>query len=124
LEEKDGDHTPPGFPGLETTLPLLLNAMQEGRLEKEDIIQRMYSNPKKILSLPDQQDTWVEIDETHSYELTGSEMFTKVKWTPFEGKRVQGLVRRVVVRGVTVFQDGECLAQPGFGKNVRRNKAV
>lgn len=124
LEEKNGDHAPPGFPGVETTLPLLLNAIQEGRLEKEDIIQKMFVNPKKIFSLPDQQDTWVEIDETHIYELTGSELFTKVKWTPFEGKRVQGLVRRVVIRGVTVFQDGECLVQPGFGKNVRRKNAV
>jgi len=124
LKEKDGEHSPPGFPGVETTLPLLLNAIQEGRLEKEDIIQKMFVNPKKIFSLPDQQDTWVEIDETHIYELNGSELFTKVKWTPFEGKRVQGLVRRVVIRGVTVFQDGEPLVQPGFGKNVRRNYVV
>jgi len=124
LKEKDGNRAPPGFPGVETTLPLLLNAMQEDRLAKEDIIQKMFVNPKRIFSIPDQQDTWVEIDETHSYELTGPELFTKVKWTPFEGKRVQGLVRRVVIRGETVFQDGECLAQPGFGKNIRRNNPV
>ncbi len=84
----------------------------------------MFVNPKMIFSIPDQQDTWVEIDETHIYELTGPELFTKVKWTPFEGKRVQGLVRRVVIRGETVFQDGECVTQPGFGKNIRRNNPV
>ena len=30
--EKDSEKPPPGFPGLETMLPLLLNAVHEGRL--------------------------------------------------------------------------------------------
>lgn len=32
LDEKLSDAAPPGFPGLETVLPLLLNAVNEGRL--------------------------------------------------------------------------------------------
>lgn len=32
VEEKDSDNAPPGFPGLETMLPLLLTAVHEGRL--------------------------------------------------------------------------------------------
>lgn len=32
VEEKDSENAPPGFPGLETMLPLLLNAVHEGRL--------------------------------------------------------------------------------------------
>jgi len=119
LKEKDSEQAPPGFPGLETTLPLLLTAVQEGRLQLEDIIEKMFINPKKIFSLSDQEDTWVEVDETHSYEIKGSELFTKAKWTPFEGRKVQGLVRRVVIRGVTVYQDGEIRVKPGFGKNIR-----
>lgn len=35
LEEKLSDKAPPGFPGLETVLPLLLNAVNEGRLTIE-----------------------------------------------------------------------------------------
>lgn len=30
LEEKDGQHPPPGFPGLETALPLMLTAVAQG----------------------------------------------------------------------------------------------
>ncbi len=119
LKEKVSKQAPPGFPGLETILPLLLTAVQEGRLQKEDIVQKMFINPKKIFSLPEQKETWVEVDENHSYEITGSDLFTKVKWTPFEGRKVQGLVRRVVVRGVSVYQDGEIQVTPGFGKNIR-----
>lgn len=32
LEEKDSNKPPPGFPGLETMLPLLLTAVHQGRL--------------------------------------------------------------------------------------------
>jgi len=32
LDEKLSDAAPPGFPGLETVLPLMLNAVNEGRL--------------------------------------------------------------------------------------------
>ena len=119
LPEKDGDQPPPGYPGVETTLPLLLTAVQEGRLQIEDIIEKMNTNPRKIFSLQDQKDSWVEIDETHIYELKGAELFSKAKWTPFEGRRVQGLVKRVVIRGETVFQNGELCVAPGFGQNVR-----
>ena len=35
IEEKDSDQPPPGFPGLETMLPLLLNAVHQGRLTLE-----------------------------------------------------------------------------------------
>jgi carbamoyl-phosphate synthase/aspartate carbamoyltransferase/dihydroorotase len=32
IEEKDGTKPPPGFPGLETMLPLLLTAVNQERL--------------------------------------------------------------------------------------------
>jgi len=32
VEEKNSDKPPPGFPGLETMLPLLLTAVNDGRL--------------------------------------------------------------------------------------------
>lgn len=61
LEEKQGQEPPPGYPGLETMLPLLLTAVSEGRLTVEDIVQRLYENPRKIFGLPAQEDTYVEV---------------------------------------------------------------
>src|SRR5689334_17997634 len=46
LEEKDSDNPPPGFPGLETLLPLLLTAVDDGRLTIDDIIQKSVINPR------------------------------------------------------------------------------
>ena len=73
LEEKDSDNPPPGFPGLETALPLLLTAVSESRLTIPDLIARMHTNPKKIFNLPEQPETWVEVDENAEYEISPAE---------------------------------------------------
>ncbi|MCX8025145.1 MAG: amidohydrolase family protein, partial [Thermanaerothrix sp.] len=107
LAEKDGNNPPPGFPGLETALPLLLTAVAEGRLTLEDIIQRCYINPQRIFRLPAQPETWVEVDTESAWEIRSESLFTRAGWTPFEGWRVQGRVMRVILRGVEVYRDGK-----------------
>jgi carbamoyl-phosphate synthase/aspartate carbamoyltransferase/dihydroorotase len=119
LAEKDGENPPPGFPGLETMLPLLLKAVDDGRLTIDQIVQKLYTNPKRIFNLPDQPETWVEVDETAEYEVKASQSFTRCGWTPFEGWKVKGKIRKVILRDKTVFEDGKVLAEPGSGRNVR-----
>jgi dihydroorotase-like cyclic amidohydrolase len=119
IEEKDSDNPPPGFPGLETILPLLLTAVSESRLTISDLIEKMYTNPKRIFSLPDQPETWVEVDENAQYEIKAAEQFTRCGWTPFEGWKVKGKICKVVLRGKTVFEDGKILAPMGYGRNIR-----
>jgi len=120
LAEKDGENPPPGFPGLETLLPLLLTAVNNGRLTLDDIIQRCVINPRRIFCLPEQPETWIEVDESARYELRAADMHSRCGWTPFEGWKVQGRVSRVVLRGQVAFKDGEVLVEKGFGKNVRK----
>jgi carbamoyl-phosphate synthase/aspartate carbamoyltransferase/dihydroorotase len=119
LEEKDSDNPPPGFPGLETILPSLLTAADRGRLTVDDIILRMYTNPKRIFHLPDQRETWVEVDENAKYEIRSTDLHSRCGWTPFEGWQVKGRVMRVVLRGKEAYKDRKVLAKKGFGKNVR-----
>jgi carbamoyl-phosphate synthase/aspartate carbamoyltransferase/dihydroorotase len=119
MEEKDSANPPPGFPGLETILPLLLTAVDLRRLTLDDLIQKMHTNPKRIFNLPDQPETWVEVDESAVYEVKAAEQFTRCGWTPFEGWKVKGRVRKVVLRGRTAFEDGKIIAPAGFGRNIR-----
>jgi dihydroorotase-like cyclic amidohydrolase len=119
LEEKDSENPPPGFPGLETLLPLLLTAMDSGRLTLDDLIQKSVINPRKIFNLPEQPKTWVEVDEDATYEIKAKHQFTRCGWTPFEGWKVKGKVRKVVLRGKTAFEDGKVLVEQGYGKNIR-----
>lgn len=119
VEEKTQSGAPPGFPGLETALPLMLTAVREGRLSQEKMLDMMVRQPRKIFSIPDQPDTWVEVDLKEQFLLRGSALKTKCAWTPFEGKRVQGRVIRVRLRGQDVYRDHQLLVEPGFGRDIR-----
>ena len=85
----------------------------------DQIIEKMHTNPKRIFNLPDQPETWVEVDENTAYEIRATDMHSRCGWTPFEGWQARGRVKRVVLRGQDVYKDGEVLAEPGYGKNVR-----
>lgn len=110
-------------------LPLLLTAVSEGRLSVEDIVQRLYENPRKIFGLPAQEDTYVEVgpcpaarpglgpstsdvssrqvDLEQEWVIPKRTAFSKARWTPFEGMKVKGTVRRVVLRGEVAYIDGQ-----------------
>jgi carbamoyl-phosphate synthase/aspartate carbamoyltransferase/dihydroorotase len=104
---------------LETILPLLLNAVHERRLTFDDILSRMVTNPRRIFHLPEQAETWVEVDENAVHEIHAAEMHSRCGWTPFEGWKVKGRVRKVGLRGKTAFDHGKVMAAPGYGRNVR-----
>lgn len=119
LAEKDGANAPPGFPGLETALPFYLTAIQAGRLTMGQLIARCHTNPKRIFDLPDQPETWVDVDENAFWLIRAADMHSRAGWTPFEGMLVQGRVDRVVLRGRLVFKYGQVLSEPGSGRDLR-----
>lgn len=117
--EKDGPNPPPGFPGLETALPLLLGAVHAGRLTLEDVLLRCHTNPRRIFRLPEQPDTWIEVDAEAVWDVRAANAFTRCGWTPYEGQSVRGRVERVVLRGKEAYREGKVTAERGTGKNVR-----
>jgi len=119
LAEKESDNPPPGVPGLETSLPLLLTAVQQQRLSLERLVELMATNPRRIFNLPRQPDTHIEVDAESRYELSGQGLQTKCGWTPFAGMPVVGRVRRVILRGQEVYQDGKVVVPPGSGQVVK-----
>lgn len=116
LEEKQSEHPPFGVPGLETTLPLMLTAVAEGRLTLAHFIQLISTNPARIFGIQKPRGTVVEVDVEESYVIKNENLQTKCGWTPFDGRKVTARVRRVFLRGEKVFEDGKILAQKGSGK--------
>lgn len=117
--EKEGESPPPGVPGLETMLPLLMTAVAEGRLEIERLVELTHEAPRRIFGLPVQPDTWVHVDPDARYTLGHDSLHTKCGWTPFDGMMVQGRVKRVVLRGRTAFADEDIQVEPGYGRVIR-----
>jgi dihydroorotase-like cyclic amidohydrolase len=109
LAEKQSANPPSGVPGLESTLPLMLTAVSQGRLSMHRLQQLLYDNPRQIFSLPEQPDTWVEIDPDACYIFPDHPLYTKCDWSPFTGMEMKGRVTRVVLRGKEVLKDGVVL---------------
>jgi len=127
LEEKAKfESALPGFPGLETTLPLLLTMVNKGLLGMEDVVRACATNPSKILGL----DLLGAIEKGKIGNLTvinlhrraridPKSFMSKAKYSPFEGREAEGMAVATVVRGQPVMLDGEIVARKGWGKNVK-----
>lgn len=116
IREKHSDNVPPGLPGLETSLPLLLTAVGEDRLSLDRLIEMMATNPARIFDLPAQPDTYVEVEIGPRYTISADRLQTKCGWTPFAGVEVAGRVTRTVLRNRTVYDGERVLAEPGTGR--------
>jgi carbamoyl-phosphate synthase/aspartate carbamoyltransferase/dihydroorotase len=113
--EKQSANPPFGVPGLETTLPLMLTAEAEGKLTRKQLIDRLHSNPARIFGIVIDDTTTLSV-EMSEYEIKNSALLTKSGWSPFNGKRVIGKVKEVVLRGKTVYSNGKVLVTPGSGR--------
>lgn len=110
--------TPPyGVPGLETTLPLLLTAVRDGRLTMERVVGLLSTGPRTIWNIAAPHDTGCVVDLDVAYTLDGAAMQTKCKWSPFDGMRVYGRVIETKIRGVTAYNGEQVTVAPGFGVN-------
>jgi carbamoyl-phosphate synthase/aspartate carbamoyltransferase/dihydroorotase len=112
--EKDSDTPPFGVPGLETMLPLMLTAAEEGRLTHKQVIEKLHTNPAAIFNVAVDDTTSVEVDMTE-YIIKNEDLLTKAGWSPFAGRRVVGRVKTVHLHGKKVFANGKVLAKPGSG---------
>jgi carbamoyl-phosphate synthase/aspartate carbamoyltransferase/dihydroorotase len=118
LAEKQSAQPPPGVPGVETMLPLLVTAVHEGRLSADRLVELLREGPQRVYGVRAPEAT-VEIEIGGPFEIRAANLHTRCGWTPFEGRRVNARVRRVVLRGRTVFEDGHVLGGPGLGRQLR-----
>ena len=119
IEEKKSDKMPFGVPGLETTLPLLITAVSEKKFSINRLIELCFDNPKKIFNIKTDINTFVEIDEKEENIIDNKNLKTKCGWSPFAGKKVKGRVKKIIIRGKKVFENGKLLVKPGFGKIIK-----
>jgi carbamoyl-phosphate synthase/aspartate carbamoyltransferase/dihydroorotase len=114
-EEKGRSEAPSGVPGLETTLPLLLTAVHEGKLELHDIVRLCHDGPAKLFNVRQGKGTYVEVDLQKTSVFDNKNLFTKSGWTPFHGMKIKGKVLRTVINEQPVYENGAVLAPPGTG---------
>jgi len=125
VEEKNSGweniwESPPGLPAIESMLPILLTAVNEGKTSLERVISATTANPAKRLGLYPRKGCiavgsdadLVVIDTRKERKITADEMYAKSKWTPYEGWTTFGAVEATILRGVPVYQQGKIVSEP------------
>lgn len=118
--EKESPAPPPGVPGLETVLPLMLYAVDRGQLSLQRMIDLTHYGPLRIYGLCAPQDSYVEVDLGQAYRLPFEGYRTRCGWSPFVDQWALGRITRVRLRGRMVYDGGALLAEPGFGRALAR----
>ena len=118
-----------GISGVKTTLPVLLTeGVYKRGLSLSTLVRLTATNPARILGLyprkgsllPGSDADLVIVDLEEEWTLTQDDLFYKHKYTPYEGCQFKGRVKQTLVRGQTIYADGQVLAEPGYGQLLRR----
>lgn len=116
--------SPSGMPGVQTTVPLLLNAVNQGRLTLTRLVDLLAHGPQRIygiagkgrLALGYDGDLSI-VDLKRTERISSSWLKSKCGWSPFEGDTVQGWPVATIIRGHVAMRDAEL--GPAIGAPVR-----
>lgn len=113
-EEKEKANYPFGVPGVETMLPLLLDAFNKNMITLPKIMELCCENPAKIFRIKNKgllkegYDADLVIADIEKRQAVRSEdLLTKCKWSPFEGKILKGWPVATIINGNVVYDNGQ-----------------
>ena len=129
IKEKDqsASSSPPGVPGLETTLPLMLTLVNRQQMDLSLLVKLLCENPARIFGLKSKaklrrgaDGDVVLVDLKRKSRVDSSKFFSKAKFSPFDGFKTQGAVHSTIVGGRVVYREGAVVAGEGSGFVLRR----
>ncbi len=122
VEEKEAGYwqAPSGVPGLETMLPLLLDAVNKKRLTLQKMVELTSANPANIFGMKNKgriavgyDADLVIVDMDKVKEIKNEELFTKCKWSPFNGWKLKGCIETTIVNGKIIYDNEEVEGKNG-----------
>ena len=116
-----------GFPGVELQMPLMLTAVNEGRLSICDYVRLSAANPARIWGLyprkgaiqPGADADLALVDLARDWTVDDAKLQSLSKISPWHGRPVKGLPVHTLVRGKFVMRERTQLADArGWGRSV------
>jgi dihydroorotase (multifunctional complex type) len=113
-----------GLPGIDTTLPILLDGAHSGRLSYERLVSLYSETPARVYGLwpakgrlePGADADVILVDPSSLWTVTDEAVVSKAGWSPYSGRQVVGRAVRTYVRGELVASEGEVLHDAGSGR--------
>ncbi len=121
-----------GISGLQSLLPALLTeGVHKRGLPLTDLVRMLTTNPARLYGLDQQKGALkpgldadlVIVDLDKEWTLSADQLFYKNKFSAYVGYEFKGQVLHTLVRGKTVYQNGQFQVEPGYGKLLRRGHA-
>jgi len=115
-EEKDKGfpNAPSGMPGVETSLPLMLDRVNQGLCSLDEVVRWMCSNPARLYGIKNKgrieigyDADLVLVDMAREKTIEDGKLQTKVNWSPYNGWKTKGWPVMTMVNGNIVFHEGE-----------------
>jgi allantoinase len=110
---------PFGLPGLDTTLPVLIDACLTGRTTWDRIAAAYSANPAQYFGLSakggiaaGKDADLVLVDPGGSWHIQDEDIRSHAGWSPYSGRRLRGRVVTTVLRGAIVFDDAAATETP------------
>jgi allantoinase len=115
---------PSGGVVIETTLPLMLNAVNKDKISIERLVEVFSTNPAYMNGLyPLKGDLIVGTDADivicdmdKPFHIKGEKLQTIQKITPYEDMKGKGMPVTTLVRGKVIYENGQVIGKPGYGK--------
>ena len=115
-----------GFAGVETSIPLMLTAMNDERLTLTRLVEICSTNPARIFGLypergllrPGAAADVAIVDLRKEWRIDRHRLHSKCTATPFDGWRMKGSVTHTIVNGTLVYEHGKILGRSGHGRFV------
>ena len=126
-QEKESDSPPSGLPGVETLVPLMLQAIRERRWDLNRAVEALCSAPARRLGLGGIKGQLAEgwhadlmvVNMKAPVKIRADDLHSRCGWTPYEGW--QGCFPELVwCRGALVSRDREVAQRPGQGTFINR----
>lgn len=95
---------PAGIPSIELLLPLLLTAVDRGKIDLETLVKLTRTNIEKIFRLKEQTD-FILVDLASSKKFRDEELKTKCQWSPYSDQMLKGRVAYVFIRDKLFHMD-------------------
>lgn len=113
-----------GAPYIQDYLALFLNAVNEGRMKLERLVEIASELPAKTFGFFPRKGTisvgadadFAIVDMEAQKTISKDTSFSKCGYNPFEGWRVKGVPVCTIVRGSKVYEDGRIVGKPGYGQ--------
>ncbi len=132
MGKDDFSKIPNGHPAIENRVELLFSeGVNKGRISLNKFVEVLSTNPAKIFGMYPQKGTIgigsdadiVIFDPNEEHKISAKTHHMNVDYSGYEGWKLKGKCKTVLLRGQVAIDNGEVCIQKGYGNFIKRGKS-